>query len=109
MSSLLAGECAVPSGLRGCVQGGSVPVDRRPAEAWHGGHELLGTASLKSAFTMFRAEAFTVKVVLPVQLSPSSRSPLPGLRQLSSISKLFPESVTPDVIRVASNLELWMG
>ena len=50
--------------------------------------------------------AGTVKVVLPVQPSPSSRRPRPGRRQLSSISKAFPDSVTPDVILVASNFEL---
>ena len=100
--------------------GGSSPIDQRPVEAWLGGHVLLsgrlrhgtgamsysGQRAFKSAFTPFRAEAFTVKVVLPVHLSSSTRDPRPGLLQLSSISKLFPDSVTPDVIRVDSNLEL---
>ena len=79
---------------------------RYNAEAWHGGHVRLGAASTNSSFTDFRAEAFTVKVVLPVQPSPNARRPRPGRRQLSSISKTFLDSVTPDVILVVSEFEL---
>ena len=51
-----------------------------------------------SLFTFLRAEARTVKLVCPVQDSARALLDLPGLLQLSSISKTFPDAVTPEVI-----------